>query len=53
MFAAAEGQLDVIRTLLDYGANPSAIDKDGDVAADHAARNRHSEAEDVLREAAQ
>jgi ankyrin repeat protein len=53
MFAAAEGQLDVIRILLDYGANPSAVDKDGDLAADHAARNRHSEAEEMLRKAAQ
>ena len=51
MFAAAEGQLEVIRALLDYGASPSAVDKDGDVAADHAASNRHSEAEGVLREA--
>ena len=51
MFAAAEGQLEVIRALLDYGANPSAVDKDGDVAADHAASNRHPEAEALLREA--
>ena len=51
MFAAAEGQLEVIRALLDYGANPSAVDKDGDVAADHAASNRHTEAEALLREA--
>ena len=49
MFAAAEGQLEVIRVLLEFGANPSTTDKDGDVAADHAASNRHSEAEGVLR----
>jgi ankyrin repeat protein len=51
MFAAAEGQLEVIRILLDYGAIPSAVDKDGDVAADHAIANRHPEAEALLREA--
>ena len=51
MFAAAEGQIEVIRVLLDYGAIPSAVDKDGDVAADHAAQNRHPEVEDLLREA--
>ncbi len=51
MFAAAEGQLEVIRVLLDYGAVPSTVDKDGDVAANHAAQNRHSEVESLLREA--
>ena len=51
MFAAAEGQLEVVRVLLDSGANPSAVDKDGDVAADHAAQNRHSGVEGLLREA--
>ncbi len=51
MFAAAEGQIEVIRVLLDYGAIPSAVDRDGDVAADHAAQNRHPEVEDLLREA--
>ncbi len=51
MFAAAEGRLEVIRVLLDYGAIPSAVDMDGDIAADHAIANRHSEAEGLLREA--
>ena len=51
MFAAAEGQLEVVQLLLDYDANPSAVDKDGDLAADHAAQNRHSEVEGLLREA--
>jgi ankyrin repeat protein len=51
MFAAAEGQLEVVRVLLKFGADPSAVDKDGDVAADHAVSNRHSEVEGVLREA--
>lgn len=53
MFAAGEGQLEVVRVLLENGANPSAKDKDGDIAADHAAKNRHSEVEAVLREAMQ
>ena len=53
MFAAAEGQLEVVQVLLKFGADPSAIDKDGDVAADHAASNRHLEVEGVLREAMQ
>ncbi len=53
MFAAAEGQLEVIRVLLEFGANPSTTDKDGDVAADHASSNRHSEAEGLLRDAMQ
>jgi len=53
MFAAGEGQLEVVRVLLENGANPSAKDKDGDVAADHAANNRHPEVESVLREAMQ
>ncbi len=53
MFAAGEGQLEVVRVLLDHGANPNATDKDGDVAADHAAKNRHPEVEALLREAVQ
>jgi len=53
MFAAAEGQLEVVQILLKFGADPSTVDKDGDVAADHAASNRHSEVEGVLREAMQ
>jgi ankyrin repeat protein len=51
MFAAGEGQLEVIQVLLDHGADPSAVDMDGQVAADHAAANSHPEAETVLREA--
>ncbi len=53
MFAAAEGRLEVVQVLLKFGADPSAVDRDGDIAADHAASNRHSEAEAVLREAMQ
>jgi ankyrin repeat protein len=51
MFAAAEGQLEVVEVLLKFGADPSVVDNDGDVAADHAAQNRHSAVEGVLREA--
>ncbi len=53
MFAAGEGQLEVVRVLLENGANPSAKDKDGDFAADHAAKNRHPEVEAMLRESMQ
>ena len=50
MFAAGEGQLEVVQVLLDGGANPSDKDFDGDVAADHAAKNHHPEVEGLLRE---
>ncbi len=53
MFAAGEGQIEIVRVLLGNGANPSAKDKDGDVAADHAARNHHPEVEALLRDAMQ
>ncbi len=53
MFAAGEGQLEVVQVLLENGANPSAEDSDGDVAADHAAKNRHPEVEVLLRKAMQ
>jgi len=49
MFAAGEGQIEVVRVLLENSANPSAKDKDGDVAADHAAKNNHPEVESLLR----
>ena len=53
MFAAGEGQIEVVRVLLENGANPSAIDKDGDVAADHATKTHHPEVEALLRDAMQ
>jgi ankyrin repeat protein len=43
MFAAGEGQLEVVRTLLRHGADRAARDADGDAAIDHALRRRHSE----------
>ncbi len=53
MFAAGEGQIEVVRVLLENGANPFATDKDGDVAADHAAKTHHPEVEALLRDAMQ
>jgi ankyrin repeat protein len=43
MYAAAEGQLEVVRALLGHGANATLRDKDGDTARDFAARNGHTE----------
>ncbi len=53
MFAAGEGQIEVVGVLLENGANPFATDKDGDVAADHAAKTHHLEVEALLRDAMQ
>jgi len=52
MFAAGEGQIEVIQVLLKYGADPTVVDKDGDAAADHAAKTNHPDAEKLLRDAA-
>ena len=38
MTAAAEGQLEVVRLLLEHGANPGLKDKDGDTAESFAQR---------------
>ena len=43
MFAAAEGQADVVRALLSHGANGAVTDDDGDTALDFARRNGHAE----------
>ena len=48
MTAAAEGQLDVVRLLLAYGADPGLEDKDGDTAASFARQNGHSAVVDLL-----
>jgi len=48
MFAAAEGQADVVRLLLQRGANPAIKDVDGDTAADFARKNNHTEVESLL-----
>ncbi len=52
MFAAGEGQMEVVRTLLDHGADAAMVDGDGDVAADHAVNRGHDEVAEVLRQAA-
>ncbi len=41
MHAAAEGHLQVVKVLLEYGADPAIKDVDGDTASDFAARNGH------------
>ena len=48
MTAAAEGQVDVVRLLLAYGADPSLTDQDGDTAASFARQNDHSEVVSLL-----
>ena len=49
MFAAAEGQTDVIRVLLAHGADMKVADKDGDTALDFAEKNGHQEAAKILK----
>jgi len=51
MFAAGEGQMEVVRTLLRKGANPRAVDHDGDTAADHARTKGHEDVARALRHA--
>ena len=48
MTAAAEGQLEVVRLLLEYGADPGLVDKDGDTAESFARQNGHSAVVDLL-----
>jgi ankyrin repeat protein len=43
MFAAAEGQHEVVKTLLQHNANAGLHDVDGDTARDFAAQNQHRE----------
>ena len=43
MFAAAEGQRDVVQVLLRHNANVSVRDVDGDTARDFAAQKGHGE----------
>jgi ankyrin repeat protein len=50
MYAAAEGNEDVVSLLLKYGASPSAMDKDGETAADFAQNNGHTETVTLLRD---
>lgn len=49
MHAAAEGQLEVVRVLLEYGADPSLKDVDGDNAYIFALRNGHTAVAELLK----
>ena len=48
MTAAAEGQLEVVRLLLAYGADPAMVDTDNDTAASFARLNGHTRVEALL-----
>jgi ankyrin repeat protein len=48
MFAAAEGQLEVVQTLLDHRADVTLRDVDGDTALDFASQNGHSDVARLL-----
>ena len=50
MHAAAEGQLEVVKILLEAGADPSLKDVDGDTAESFATQNGHNEVAGLLRE---
>ncbi|SFE41146.1 ankyrin repeat domain-containing protein [Thermophagus xiamenensis] len=43
MYAASEGNMEVVKVLIKYGANPSLKDVDGDNAATFAIQNNHPE----------
>jgi ankyrin repeat protein len=49
MFAASEGQLEVVKILLSRGADPSFKDKDGDTAESFATKNGHKEVVALLK----
>jgi ankyrin repeat protein len=48
MFAAAEGHVDVVKILLEYHADPTLKDIDGDTAESFARTNGHDEIADLL-----
>ena len=50
MFAAAEGQAENVRLLLDAGAKTGLKDVDGDTAEDFAIRNGHTEVAKMIRD---
>ena len=52
MFAAAEGQTEVVRTLLSHGASCEPTDDDGESALDFARNNGHTEVVQLLENAA-
>jgi len=43
MFAASEGQFELVKLLIEYGADPTLKDIDGDTAEDFAQQNNHKE----------
>ena len=49
--AAEAGRLEVVRTLLEYGAQPAEADHDGVTPLEHAERAGHAEVAEVLRAA--
>jgi ankyrin repeat protein len=49
MFAAAEGHRDVVQKLLEYGADVSLKDKDGDTAIDFASNNNQTDVVELLK----
>jgi ankyrin repeat protein len=49
MTAAAEGQLEVVRVLLAYGANADLKDQDGDTAQNFAEQKGHTAVVDLLK----
>ena len=48
MFAAAEGQKEVVQALLQNNADTTVKDKDGDTARDFAAKNGYREVATML-----
>lgn len=53
MFAAAEGQADNVRLLLDAGAETAPKDVDGDTAESFAVQNGHTEVAKIIRDHAE
>ena len=49
MHAAAEGLLEIVKILLEYGADPSLRDIDGDTAASFALQNGHKDVVNLLK----
>lgn len=50
MFAAAEGQYEVVKLLLDAGADTTIKDVDGDTAESFAIQNKHNKVVKLIRE---
>ncbi len=52
MFAAGEGQLEVVKTLISNGADPSMLDTDGESALDFARTKHHQKVVEYLQQIA-